>query len=273
MYFRLAILVGLSVCVAGAALAQSSSKNRLDLGELRPFSESSPSAYSQLFVGFRDVEVRCPEQHGVIEIKSGLLSLHRAEQLQLRRYSLSELTGGGPRPLDDHQWQYQVGNAECSITLSVKLQLRSGSGEWVPAILPWLSRPGVSKDAKMAWMRDAMARARDGLRIKAPSASPDIARSFGNGGSTSVAFFFDEIAGDQPQPKCFHAIGTYDINPRGVIFAFLGGPGDINRFVVERKEINRYATRLDFIGGECRLQVTIGGSTWYNFDWAPLEIE
>jgi hypothetical protein len=49
--------------------------------------------------------------------------------------------------------------------------------------------------------------------------------------------------------------------------------GELNRFVVERSEIDRYETRLYFIGGDCRLQITVSGSRWYHFDWAPLEID
>jgi hypothetical protein len=256
--------------LAGVGFAAAAERDRLDLSEMRSMPGSYASPYGQIVVGFRPTDVQCPEEHGALEIKSGILSLHRLAGP--RGFSLSELFRV-QKPVDDNTWLYQVTSAECRLILTIRLQLKSDDDVWRPAILPALSRPSVTPEEKAAMLRDALARARKRAKVAPRPPPPIIRRSLGSDGSTSIAFGFDEIEPDKPQRKCFHAIGTYDLNPRHVSFTFFGELGELNRFTVERSDIDRYETRLNFIGGECRLQVTVGGLTWYHFDWAPLEID
>ena len=71
-------------------------------------------------------------------------------------------------------------------------------------------------------------------------------------------------------PNCLDAIGTYRLGPNGVTFSFIPGlPGEVNRFVIERADVDAYHARLHFMRGDCRLPMMISASTWYHYDWVP----
>jgi hypothetical protein len=87
------------------------------------------------------------------------------------------------------------------------------------------------------------------------------------------AFFF-EGPPKATLANCFQAVGSYDVSREDVFFTFLRGlPGNVNRFAIERNDINSYQGRLYFVRGGCRLQVTASGSRKYNSEWAPLMID
>lgn len=266
MFIRLIVLV---VLFGGAErTAQAQSIPLLDLGGIRSRPGSPASPYGQVLVGFPRQAANCPEQYGTIEIKAGVLSLHRPE-------GRSSVTMPEPdpetRPINDFTWQYRVKNVTCRLTLDIKLMLRTNEDPWQPAILPYTARPSVTKDEKIAFMRDLRERAIERAKTTPPPKwieGPPW--SLGGSGSTSIAFFFEKTEGETPLANCFHAVGSYHVNRRGVAFTFLGELGELNRFAILRTVIDEHATQLDFIGGDCRLQITIRGSISNQSDWTPI---
>jgi hypothetical protein len=87
-----------------------------------------------------------------------------------------------------------------------------------------------------------------------------------------MGFSFD----DRPQ-TCFEASGNYQIGRTGIIFSFLTGlPGDVNRFVVERTDLDANRSRLSFTRDDCRFELTVSQSVlrhghWVSLPLAPLE--
>ena len=87
-------------------------------------------------------------------------------------------------------------------------------------------------------------------------------------GGLSQGFFFENA----PKP-CVEGVGTFLLDRDGATFSFMAGlPGDINRFVIERADVDPYRGRLYFMQGDCRYEITIGIWFWYHFDWAPLRL-
>jgi hypothetical protein len=278
MAFRWAILIFLVLNLANVAATQRS-QNRIDLSvdeATLPEGVASPPAISG--IAFRPADVTCPEEHGTIEIRSGQMYLHRTSPENQVRPNTEPGRGlaslSHAKPLDDETYQYQIGNGECRVTLHVRLQLRGDDG-WQPALLPYFSRPSVSDEERSVHARELRrffeerpASGKSEPRSRPPP-SPQILGASG----ISEAFFF-EGPSQARLSDCFQAVGSYDLGQQGVFFTFLRAlPGNVNRFAIERNDINSYQGRLFFVHGDCRFQVTTSGLRKYNSDWAPLAID
>jgi hypothetical protein len=83
-----------------------------------------------------------------------------------------------------------------------------------------------------------------------------------------MGFPFD----DKPQ-TCFEAAGDYQIERTGIIFSFLTGlPGDLNRFVIERTDLDANRSRLYFMRGDCRFELTVSQSVLRDGQWLDLPL-
>lgn len=280
LHFRSAISFCLALNFASAVSAQQP-QNRIDLGVSAaasiPEGSASPAAISG--IAFRPAEVVCPEEHGTIEIRSGQMFLFRLNSQNQARPST--LPGNGParllhnRPLDDETYQYEIGNEQCRLVLLVRLQTQH-DGKWRPAILPYWSRPSVPQEERSALMRgmlDVIKERRESGKSGSQSPPPPGWQMLGDASATGEGFFF-EAPSKAALADCFWAVGTYDVGQGGVVFTFLRAlPGNVNRFAIERNDINSYQGRLYFVDGGCRLQITAGGSRKYNSEWTPLTIE
>jgi hypothetical protein len=86
-------------------------------------------------------------------------------------------------------------------------------------------------------------------------------------GTVSKNFPFD----DAPQ-TCFEAVGDYEIGRTGIIFSFLTGfPGYLNRFVIERADLDANRSRLYFIRGG-RFELTVSQSVLRDGQWVSLPL-
>jgi hypothetical protein len=282
MYSRLVVSFCLGLNFASAALAQQP-RNRIDLSvsEGTPLAEgvASPAAISG--IAFRPADAVWPEEHGTVEIRSGQMFLSRLNSKNQAKPS--KLPGNDPagllhnKPLDDETYQYEIGNEECRLLLHVRLQTQRDGG-WQPAILPYWSRPSVPKEERSALMRgmlDFMKERRESGKSEAQSQPPQPPRVqlLGDVSALGEAFFF-EGPSNATFADCFQAVGTYEVSQEGVFFTFLRAlPGNLNRFAIERNDINSYQGRLYFVHGGCRFQFTASGSRKYNSEWAPLMID
>ena len=272
---RWVIAFCVSLSFASAPAAQQG-PNRIDLdvgeGTSLPQESASPAAISG--IAFRSVDVVCPEEHGTIEIRSGQMYLSRINsQGQVGSSTPSGNASAGPihnKPLDDETYQYEIGNEECRLALQVRLQTQRDGG-WQSAILPYWSRPSIPKEERSDLARAMMNFMKQSESLPRPPLPPG-QQMLGASG-IGEGFFFEA----PPKPvlaDCFQAVGSYEISREGVFFTFLRGlPGNVNRFAIERNDVNGFQGRLYFVRGGCRLQVTASGSRKYNFEWAPLMID
>lgn len=273
MKIRFAILVFLASNIASVPLVQAAPVKRIDPGAVIPAPEAgsaSPAFISRVTYG--PVDVVCPEEHGTIEIKSGQMFLTRVNRTGMRL----TLDGNSPshaRPVDDETYQYEIGNAECRLAMRVRLQIRLGD-EWRTAPLPYWSRPSVPREEKADLAKAMMEMMKTRRGTESPPPLPPPPQMLGDGSSIGEAFFYDRVSEAAPETGCFQAAGSYEIGPGGVSFIFLGAlPGDLNRFAIERDDINRYQGRLLFTNATCRFQITVGGSVKSGVEWVPMTID
>jgi hypothetical protein len=98
-------------------------------------------------------------------------------------------------------------------------------------------------------------------------------RAWGSGsggvaGSMRLPFAFD----DRPQ-TCFEALGDVHIERSGIRFSFVTAlPGDLNRFVIERTDLDATRRRLYFTRGDCRFELTIGRSISRDGQWISVPL-
>ena len=281
MNFRLLVSFCLVLYLGSAASAQQS-KNRIDLStnEAIPIPEGSASPIATAGIAFRLTEVACPEEHGTVEIRAGQIFLFRIESQNPAKASTLPGSGIGrfhTRPLDDETYQFEIGNEVCRLVLHVRLQTQ-GDGGWQVVALPYWSRPSVSSEEKSAHARELKSlfdkpRERGSTEPQARPQLPPSPQGLGDGDGTGEAFFFEAL----PEARlagCFQAVGTYELSQEGVFFTFLRAlPGKLNRFAIERNDINSYQGRLYFVQGGCRFQITASGSRKFNSEWAPLIID
>ena len=72
---------------------------------------------------------------------------------------------------------------------------------------------------------------------------------------------------------CFEAVGTYLIDQGGVTLLFptdLGG--ELNRFFIERVDVDAWHSTLYLSRGSCRVGFTVSASTLREGSWVPLPI-
>jgi hypothetical protein len=281
MYFRLLVLFCLILNLVSAASAQQS-KSRIDLSDAPPSLEGAPTPDAVSGIVFRAADTACPEEHGTIEIRAGQMFLSRINSRNKARSSTLLVKepvhlSDNNRPLDDETYQYEIGNEECRLVLLVRLQTQY-DGEWRPVSLPYLSRPSVSREERSAFMRGMLNFMKERRENGKSGAQPQPPQQpgwqmLGDVGVVHEGFFFEALS-KATLSNCFQAVGAYELGQEGVFFTFMRGlPGNVNRFAIERNDINGYQGRLYFVQGDCRFQVTASGSRKFNSDWAPLLID
>jgi hypothetical protein len=86
------------------------------------------------------------------------------------------------------------------------------------------------------------------------------------GGSTTATLGFSTVYGprydfDEPPQSCVEALGDYRIEPSAFVLSFLRPlPGDLNKFVIERTDLDENRSRLHLTRGDCRWELTVSQS-------------
>jgi hypothetical protein len=170
----------------------------------------------------------------------------------------------------------------CRIDIAIRQQVRR-EGLWTSLLVPRERRPSVPleerQDLTRKWLESlgahkeptpAATKLLD--RWKAASDALRAMGRLGNGPSVvpwvSWGFAFD----DRPE-TCFEAVGDYRIERTGIMFLFVTGlPGDLNRFVIERTDLDENHSRLSFERGGCRWELTVGQSIRRNREWVAVPL-
>ena len=71
----------------------------------------------------------------------------------------------------------------------------------------------------------------------------------------------------------WEAAGDHQIGRTGITFSFLTGfPGNLNRFVIERADLDANRSRLYFMRGDCRFELTVSQSVLRDGQWVLLPL-
>jgi hypothetical protein len=273
MNYRAMLLCWALLVPATVSLAQEQS-GRIDLDVV------SGSPIPTLFVGrisFVESDGPCPEDRGNLRISRGTLT-----QIRMLLPADLRLNSNGRatiQPIDDETQQYRIESPDCRMNIAVRQQIRR-DGSWTSLLVPSGQRPSVPLQERREIQRQFN---EDLLKPKELSpAAKESAERFGAAfraqhtagslsisvGTLSMGFPFD----DKPQ-TCFEAAGDYQIERSGIIFSFLTGlPGDLNRFVIERTDLDANRSRLYFMRGDCRFELTVSQSVLRDGQWLDLPL-
>jgi len=81
-------------------------------------------------------------------------------------------------------------------------------------------------------------------------------------------FYFE----DRPE-TCFEAVGDFHIGRSGLRFSFLTAlPGGLNRFMIERTDLDANRRRLYFTHADCRFELTISQSVLRGGEWISVPL-
>jgi hypothetical protein len=267
MKFRTGLVCSYVSLLTTASLAQEPS-GRVDLDLMA----ANPA--SQLVAGrveFTTSGVVCPHEFGTMVFRSnGTIVNLKALGTAADPYAGTV----GNAALDDETYRHRNAMDTCRVDIDVAEQVRRNE-VWTSVLLPRTRRPSLSPEERS----EAERQYRDSNGDPVPLAEWGRYVDARNARSTMGTLrqgIFAEISEGLPfegaQP-CFDAIGDYLIDQRGVEFLFVTSlPGDLNRFVMERVDIDDDHSRLYLTHGDCRLELTISASILAQNEWVPRSI-
>jgi hypothetical protein len=261
MNFRTALLCSYLGVLTTASLAQEPS-GRIDLDLM------AADPVSHLVAGrveFSTTEAVCPHGFGTLRF--------RADGAIFNLAALDfppNATGGvaGTAALDDQTYRHRIAANACRVDIDIAEQVRRNE-VWTSVLLPRTRRPSLSAEERS----EAERQYADSHRDSVPLAHAGNASSaMGTLRQGIFATIREGLGFDGAQP-CFDAVGDYLIDQRGLAFRFVTSlPGDLNRFVMERVDIDDDHSRLYLTHSDCRFELTISASILAQNEWVPRSI-
>jgi hypothetical protein len=260
-------IVGLSVTTSGA----QEPNGRIDLNVV------SDQGFPTIVVArasFAEGDRQCPEDIVTLRISGGTLALIRPIPTDPRPQSEWHAT---MQPTDDETQQYRVWTSTCRLEIAVRQYVRHDES-WESLLVPKQQRPSVPMEERRELQhqfeenlrrpKDTTSASREWLdRYSAASKEMRGWRETGSG-AMRWAFGFEE-----KPATCFEAIGDFHIERSGIRFSFLTAlPGDLNRFVIERTDLDANRQRLYFSRGNCRFELTINQSVLRDGEWTSVPL-
>jgi hypothetical protein len=262
MTLRVSIAIAALIALAHSASAQEVS-GRIDLDLLAALPQSSLVAAR---IVFTETDVVCPADHGVLQISDGVLRHHKAVILGNR-----DAAGfSGMTPVNDETFQFAITAKNCRVEIGVRQQVRRNDDAWTSLLVRKRLRPSLSPEerrkAEEQFRNDRPNPVRpenlDRL-LDARNARRGVGSLAHNVGSLSSGFGFE----DTPR-ECFEALGNYSVDQQGVTFSFVTNlPGRLNRFLLERVDVDEEHSRLLLTRGDCRFEFTVGASVLRDDQW------
>jgi hypothetical protein len=264
------------VCALVTGSAAQAPGGRVDLDVV---SGSSSPRFVVGSVAFAEGDSSCPEEHGTLRIFKGVLT-----QLRMRIANDPQSTSKGratKKPTDDETQQYRIEGPTCRMDINVREQVRH-DGTWTSLLVPRVERPSIPLAERSEIQRQFLENLRTPKEPKEQTQLQELIerrraaekelRAMGNlrvnVGSLSWPFAYENT----PQ-VCFEAVGDYRIDRTGFTFSFLTGlPGDLNRFVIERTDLDANRSRLYFMREDCRFELTVSQSVLRDGRWIPLAL-
>lgn len=255
-----AIAALLMMALSPAALAQKSS-GYMDL-------EDMSSVYGTQLALFRVVisktDAICPQQTGILQIRpNGGVTEILAVLQGVRDWRMDETAAP-----DDFTYRRRVATDSCRIDIDMSEQQKK-NGEWMPLLSA--RRPNAVPD-DLGRKPDYVPPAMSPAEIEASDRHMRVRAHAGNllQGWTAT---FRSVVGFEGAKDCFDAVGTFQIDQSGVTLLFPAGMvGELNRFFIERLDVDADHSTLYLSRGSCRVGFTISASTFREGSWVPLPI-
>lgn len=254
--------------VATVSTEAQEPSGRLDL--------DSMSALPQLAaVGilFGKSSATCPEDHAILRMSGGQLRQHQPFPRKARFDKVEPY-----KPIDDETYRIRISTNDCRVDMDVRQQVRA-ENTWVSLRVPALMRPSHPVEERQRLQRELVAGLRSSPAQGESEQSARIRKAFearrsigslaqGGGGVFSTGARFEEAP-----PSCVEAIGHYALDQGRIAFYFaVDLPGDLNRFVIERVDLDDDRSRLHFTRGDCRYEITIAASILHGDQWIARSI-
>jgi hypothetical protein len=254
----------LITALSPAALAQKSS-GHMDLNDLT----SALGTRLAIFrVMFSTTDANCPQQTGLFRIRpDGAIT-----------DIVAIMTNTGPgyhmdptAAPDDFTFRRRLEAESCRMDMDIGEQ-QQRNGEWVPLVAPFARGPEAILN------ESARPRKEDPPVARPPSEREAFDRDFEaskNAGSLrqGLTATIKSTVGFEGSIDCFDAIGIFQIDRSGVTLLFPAAlEGELNRFFIERVDVDADHSTLYLSRGSCRVGFTISGSTFSEGSWVPLPI-
>ena len=254
------IAVLLAIALSPAALAQKSSGHM----ELDDMSTAGGPRLAIARVVISKTDTVCPQQAGMIRIdaQGGVRDVVIALALPGSRDWTIETTAADT---DDFSFRRRLATDSCRIDIDVSKQ-QQRNGEWVPLSKQPSERPNDDLAPKINDSAAGSSAENVFDRYNRARASAGSLRQ-GVLGILRNSLWRGELQ------DCFEAVGTYLIDQGGVTLLFptdLGG--ELNRFSIERVDVDAEHSTLYLSRGSCRVGFTISASTLREGSWVPLPI-
>jgi hypothetical protein len=250
----------LITALSPAALAQKSSGHM----ELDDMSTAGGPRLAIARVVISKTDTVCPQQAGMIRIdaQGGVRDVVIALALPGSRDWTIETTAADA---DDFSFRRRLATDSCRIDIDVSKQ-QQRNGEWVPLSKQPSERPNDDLAPKINDSAAGSSAENVFDRYNRARASAGSLRQ-GVLGILRNSLWRGELQ------DCFEAVGTYLIDQGGVTLLFptdLGG--ELNRFFIERADVDAEHSTLYLSRGSCRVGFTISASTLREGSWVPLPI-
>jgi hypothetical protein len=254
------IAVLLAIALSPAALAQKSSGHM----ELDDMSTAGGPRLAIARVVISKTDTVCPQQAGVIRIdaQGGVRDVVIVLALPGSRDWTIETTAADA---DDFSFRRRLATDSCRIDIDVSKQ-QQRNGEWVPLSKQPSERPNDDLAPKINDSAAGSSAENVFDRYNRARASAGSLRQ-GVLGILRNSLWRGELQ------DCFEAVGTYLIDQGGVTLLFptdLGG--ELNRFFIERVDVDAEHSTLYLSRGSCRVGFTVSASTLREGSWVPLPI-
>jgi hypothetical protein len=253
------VAVLLMIALSPATLAQKST-GHMDLEDVN----GAPGPHHAVArVAISKTDAVCPQQIGVIRIGNrwGV------------RDTVVALPGGpgwtiesSAADADDFSFRRRLATDSCRIDIDVSEQRRR-NGEWVPLSKQSSEQPN---DNRMPKINDDTTTA-----LAKRAFNPyDRARADAGGLQQGLLGILPSGLWKGEIQDCFEAVGTYLIDRGGVTLLFPTDLGEeLNRFSMERVDVDADHSTLYLSRGACRVGFTISAATWREGLWVPQPIE
>jgi hypothetical protein len=269
MSYRTILFCSFLCGVATASSAQEPS-GRVDLDLMA----SIPG--SQLVVGrvaFTETAAACPHEFGTLRFRSDGGIAH----LMAFGFLLTADGRWGTTELDDETYRHRVATDTCRVDVDIGEQVRRDN-VWTSVLLPRMRRPSLSAEERSEaerHYRDSLLDRPDPIPLTEFGRYVDARNARGTVGSLrqGVGGTIREGLGFDGAQPCFDAVGDYLIDQRGVAFQFVTNlPGELNRFLMERVDIDDGHSRIYLTRGDCRFELTISAAVLSGDQWVPRSI-
>jgi hypothetical protein len=254
------IAVLLAIALSPAALAQKSSGHM----ELDDMSTAGGPRLAIARVVISKTDTVCPQQAGMIRIdaQGGVRDVVIALALPGSRDWTIETTAADA---DDFSFRRRLATDSCRIDIDVSKQ-QQRNREWVPLSKQPSERPNDDLAPKINDSAAGSSAENVFDRYNRARASAGSLRQ-GVLGILRNSLWRGELQ------DCFEAVGTYLIDQGGVTLLFptdLGG--ELNRFFIERVDVDAEHSTLYLSRGSCRVGFTVSASTLREGSWVPLPL-